>query len=266
MKCCSFAVIAFPSVSLTDGYNDIFVQRYAYVDTLDPTGERQMIHNVEDPPVESNAYPRMQIENRVYESFCFRKLHLEVAVKQDGLQVLHCVMYPRVSFDLPILSLDLVAYKGRPSLAVIDPCPVSSNLALPSLYANSVNSLQERYSVKTNRAIPDWGKEIFSPLCVLMRPTNPEDVGKFMRYCLALADFHIQFAKLSTPVDKNSRLTGDQINRKLCEIQKAHYKFSAKQLENDRTRNVLEKAFGKDMSDDYMENFMFDVENARGLH
>ena len=174
-------------------------------------------------------------------------------------------MYPRVSFDLPILSLDLVAYKGRPSLAVIDPCPVNTNLTLPSLYANSVNSLQEKYNVKTNRSIPEWGKEIFSPLCVLMRPSDPEDVRKFMKYGLALADFHVQFAKLSTPVEKNSRLTGDQIKRKLREIQNAHYKFSAKQLENDRTRNVLEKAFGKDMSDDYMKNFMFDAENAH-LH
>jgi len=257
-------MIAHP-VSLAYDYACIFAQRYVYVDTLDPTGERQMGHNMEDPPVGSNAYPRMQIENRVYESFCFRKLHLEVAVKQDGLQVLHCVMYPRVSFDLPILSLDLVAYKGRPSLAVIDPCPVNTNLTLPSLYANSVNSLQEKYNVKTNRSIPEWGKEIFSPLCVLMRPSDPEDVRKFMKYGLALADFHVQFAKLSTPVEKNSRLTGDQIKRKLREIQNAHYKFSAKQLENDRTRNVLEKAFGKDMSDDYMKNFMFDAENAH-LH
>ncbi len=38
---------------------------------------------------------RAQIENRVYSSRVFRKLHLEVAVRQDGLQVLHIVLYPR---------------------------------------------------------------------------------------------------------------------------------------------------------------------------
>lgn len=30
----------------------------------------------------------VQVENRVYQSRAFRKLHLEVAVRQDGLQVL----------------------------------------------------------------------------------------------------------------------------------------------------------------------------------
>jgi phycocyanobilin:ferredoxin oxidoreductase len=35
------------------------------------------------------------IENRCYSSRVFRKLHLEVARRQDGLQVLHMVLYPR---------------------------------------------------------------------------------------------------------------------------------------------------------------------------
>lgn len=37
----------------------------------------------------------LQVENRVYCSRVFRKLHLEVAVRQDGLEVLHMVLYPR---------------------------------------------------------------------------------------------------------------------------------------------------------------------------
>jgi hypothetical protein len=35
------------------------------------------------------------IENRVYSSRVFRKLHLELARRQDGLQVLHVVLFPR---------------------------------------------------------------------------------------------------------------------------------------------------------------------------
>jgi hypothetical protein len=41
------------------------------------------------------GYPRLLIENRIYSSRVFRKLHLEVAVRQDGLQVLHMVFFPR---------------------------------------------------------------------------------------------------------------------------------------------------------------------------
>lgn len=35
------------------------------------------------------------IENRIYSSRVFRKLHLELATRQDGLQVMHMVMFPR---------------------------------------------------------------------------------------------------------------------------------------------------------------------------
>lgn len=54
------------------------------------------------------------------------------------LQVFHCVMYPRVNFDLPILSMDIVANQGRVSLAIVDPCPVTPNLELPPFYEQPV--------------------------------------------------------------------------------------------------------------------------------
>lgn len=57
-------------------------------------------------------YPRLLLENRIYSSRVFRKLHLEVGLRQDGLQVLHAVLYPRYAIDLPILAMDLVVAKG----------------------------------------------------------------------------------------------------------------------------------------------------------
>ena len=40
------------------------------------------------PPARGDpGYPRLQLENRAYESRAFRKLHIEVAARQDGLQV-----------------------------------------------------------------------------------------------------------------------------------------------------------------------------------
>jgi hypothetical protein len=51
--------------------------------------------DIADPSKGEEGYPRLLVENRVYSSRVFRKLHLEVAWRQDGLQVLHGVMYPR---------------------------------------------------------------------------------------------------------------------------------------------------------------------------
>lgn len=53
-------------------------------------------------------------------------------------QVLHCVMFPRLEYDLPILGMDIVGVKDRISLAVIDCSPVAMDRSLPPLYAQGV--------------------------------------------------------------------------------------------------------------------------------
>lgn len=227
------------------------LQGFIYMDTMDPKGNRAMGYNLPDPEKGDPLWPRMQIENRVYESYCFRKLHIEVAVQQDGLQVLHCVMYPRNTFDLPILSIDFVAYNGRPTFAIADPCPVTRSLQLPPLYVNSVRSLQQKYNISSNSAVPEWGKNIFSECCVQVRPDSTEDVGRFIKYVLALSHFHIQYARLATPVT-----TIEQ--RK--EIYESHVRYSTMQRSNQKTFGILEKRFGSERAQDYMSNMMFDIE------
>ena len=60
---------------------------------------------------------------------------LQVGWRQDGLHVLHVVLYPRYKYDLPVLAMDLVVVPGgRVSLAIVDACPVSKNLSLPPHY------------------------------------------------------------------------------------------------------------------------------------
>ena len=58
------------------------------MDSLDPEGEHGgwSYQDLESPPREDPRYPRLQIENRCYRSREFRKLHLEVAHRQDGLE------------------------------------------------------------------------------------------------------------------------------------------------------------------------------------
>ena len=51
--------------------------------------------DIPDPQKGEEGYPRLMVENRMYSSRVFRKLHLEVAWRQDGLQVMHGVLYPR---------------------------------------------------------------------------------------------------------------------------------------------------------------------------
>jgi phycocyanobilin:ferredoxin oxidoreductase len=47
--------------------------------------------------------------------------------------------------------------------------------------------------------------------------------------------------------------------RRVAEIRAAHTRFCDKQLENDKTRRVLEAAFGKEVARRYMREVLFDL-------
>lgn len=229
-----------------------------YVDSLDPEHKMPSSYaEAEWPKRGDDAYPRMQLENRCYSSRVFRRLHMELVHRQDSIQVLHCVMFPRTEYDLPILSMDMVGRSGGAiSLAVIDPCPVSLNRSLPPQYNAIVRQLQEQYGMATNRATPEWGQAIFSDLCVILRPEGPEQVSNFLKYAIALSRVHLQLARLVQPVE------GANKKRRLEEIKEAHARYCAKQLENDKTTRVLEAGFGKEFSDRYMRTVVFDEEDV----
>lgn len=70
--------------------NALFLlQKYRYLDSVDPERTAGVWGYVDIKPPErgDSRWPRMQIENRCYQSDVFRKLHIELAHRQDGLQV-----------------------------------------------------------------------------------------------------------------------------------------------------------------------------------
>ena len=54
--------------------------------------------------------------------------------------------------------------------------------------------------MESNRSIPEWGKAIFSDLCVIVRPETAEDLERFLRYTIALHEVHILLSKNAQPV------------------------------------------------------------------
>ena len=51
----------------------------------------------------------------------------------------------RYDFDIPILAMDLVIANGQVTLAIVDACPLSSNLMLPAHYMTTMKELQETF-------------------------------------------------------------------------------------------------------------------------
>ncbi|KAK9907725.1 hypothetical protein WJX75_008795 [Coccomyxa subellipsoidea] len=214
-----------------------------------------------DPEKGAPGYPRLLIENRAYATKAFRKLHLELAHRQDGLQVLHCVLYPRLEYDLPILSFDMVGSEGsgRVSLAIADPCPASMDRSLPPVYVQAAEMLQEKFGLQNNRTVPEWGQAIFSDMCVIVRPENPDELARFIQYCIALHQTHLILSQRAYPVTQYK-----QKEQRLADIRGAHERYCAKQQENGKTRRVLEAAFGGEFATRYMSEIMFDAPAEAG--
>jgi phycocyanobilin:ferredoxin oxidoreductase len=192
---------------------------------------------------------RLVIENACYETPQFRKLHLELAQVGTGLDILHCVMFPRSSYALPMFGADLVgSLKGGISAAIVDLSPTNPERVLEETYQKSLNEVPH-FAFSQERSIPDWG-DIFSSYCLFVRPADAIEEDAFLERLSGFLRIHCQQAvaatPLTTPEAEAQNLAGQRY-------------YCQKQLQNDKTRRVLEKAFGEAWAERYMTEMLFDV-------
>jgi phycocyanobilin:ferredoxin oxidoreductase len=190
---------------------------------------------------------KLVIENRCYQSTHFRKMHLELAKVGKGLDILHCVMFPKTAYGLPMFGCDIVAGPAGISAAIADLSPTNSQHQLPLGYAQSLDNLPP-YLFKQQRNLPEWG-DIFSNYCLFIRPDHAEEEKQFLQRVQDFLQIHCQQARQSEPLAN--------------EQQQEHYagqqNYCIKQQKNDKTRRVLEKAFGNEWADRYMTKVLFDT-------
>lgn len=191
---------------------------------------------------------RLTIENHCYQTPQFRKLHLELAQVGNGLDILHCVMFPKPDYALPIFGTDLVGtLRGGISAAIADLSPINSDRTLPDRYQLALSGLPNP-QFSQPRALPEWG-DIFSGFCLFMRPVGTEEEKQFLDRVRAFLTLHCQIAvtekPLTSQLDIHQVLAGQQ-------------NYCIKQQQNDKTRRVLEKSFGTEWTDRYMSTMLFD--------
>ncbi len=187
---------------------------------------------------------RLTIQNRCYQSTVFRKMHLELARVGNGLDILHCVMFPRLEYALPMFGTDLVGGRGLISAAIVDLSPV---LGLPLEYQEAMDTTRKAHTFSGVRQLPEWGN-IFSEYCLFIRPDGPEEQDRFVQVALAYLDLHCQLAQtaINNP-DLNTQVWAGQA------------KYCNRQQENDKTRRILEKAFGPAWAERYLQTVLFDL-------
>ena len=190
---------------------------------------------------------KLRIENRCYQTREFRKMHLELAKVGQNLDILHCVMFPRPEYPLPMFGCDIVAGRGGISAAIADLSPTSPDKLLSPRYNESLKALATEDFAEV-RELPPWA-DIFSDYCLFVRPLNLEEEQNFLEIAASYLRIHCQQAVLekSLPYPQQQLyLAGQQY-------------YCSKQQQNDKTRRVLEKAFGAEWAENYMTTVLFDV-------
>ena len=193
---------------------------------------------------------KLTIENCCYQTQTFRKLHLELAKVGNNLDILHCVMFPRPEYNLPLFGCDLVGGRGQISAAIADLSPVRADGDLPPSYQTTLSQLPT-IKFSQPRELPPWG-DIFSEFCLFIRPENSEEEEAFLERVGAFLSLHCQQgnqAKLVSPAQKSANLAGQQ-------------RYCKQQQKNDKTRRILEKAFGEEWAQRYLDTVLFDVPEA----
>lgn len=192
---------------------------------------------------------KLVIENRCYQTPQFRKMHLELAKVGQNLDILHCVMFPRPEYGLPMFGCDLVAGKAGISAAIADLSPTNSQLRLSQEYKEALSALPE-FEFAQYRELPSWA-DIFSEFCLFIRPSTATEEQLFLKQVEAFLHIHCTIATNAQPVsaqEKAENIAGQEY-------------YCTKQQKNDKTRRVLEKAFGPDWAEYYMKSVLFDLPN-----
>lgn len=188
---------------------------------------------------------KLIIENRCYQTRQFRKLHLELARVGNNLDILHCVMFPRPDYALPMFGCDLVGGRGQISAAIADLSPVEDTL--PASYIHVLDALPALI-FQQPRELPPWG-DIFSRYCLFIRPDGAEEEEQFLTRVGDYLTLHCRESRAATPLDAEAALV----------VRAGQERYCYNQQQNDKTRRVLEKAFGHDWAERYMTTVLFDL-------
>lgn len=191
---------------------------------------------------------RLIIENHCYQTPQFRKLHLELAQVGNGLDILHCVMFPNPEYALPIFGTDLVGGRDKAiTAAIADLSPINADGTLPERYHQALSVVAEQ-TFSQPRTLPEWG-DIFSEFCLFVRPIGAQEEDRFLNRVREFLTLHCQIARKETPLTSH---------RDITKVLAGQRNYCTKQQQNTKTRRVLEKSFGSEWTDRYMNTMLFD--------
>lgn len=183
----------------------------------------------------------------------YRKIRMTYYDAGKGCQVFNSLWYPRESFNLPVLGIDLLAFGERKFLAVVDFQPIQENERDHSqLYEENIlkpirekyPSMQGKMSSRFYDQTKFFSKHMLFSKFVDANIVSDDLYPAFQEYITS----HVELVKSTKPD------TDPYVSDKVCSRIVEYDTYSA---ERDPAKGPFSAMFGDDWAEEYVHGFLF---------
>lgn len=199
----------------------------------------------------------LTMTNVAFETEHLRKVRLTYMAAGDAAQILTTMAFPRTHTDLPIFGADVLGFKGKPHLIVIDHQPLyKHDPAYSERYIAPLASLHARYAhlPARGRALPAWTEEFFSPYTHYSRPEAEHlDAVRAAYRDYWDAYLHVVESVSPLPASEHARIHARQAA------------YCRNHIENEQAEGMMHRLFGEAFTTRFINEFLFDVHDETPL-
>lgn len=189
--------------------------------------------------------------NVAFETRHLRKVRLTYMSAGEAVQILTTMAFPRVNTDLPIFGADVLGFRGKPHLIVIDHQPLyKDDPDYSARYIAPMADLHARFAhlPARDRSLPAWTEAFFSPYTHYSRP-EVEHLPAVREAYRAYWDQYLDVVARVQPLDDTQQ----------GRIQARQAAYCRNHIENEQAEGMLHRLFGEDYTARFIYEFLFDV-------
>ncbi|CAM9517808.1 unnamed protein product [Scytosiphon promiscuus] len=184
-----------------------------------------------------------------------RKVRLTYFDAGDKVQVLNAVIYPNPSLDMPLLGIDLISFGGK-HLAGIDFQPLYDDDSCRSRYTDKLTPIKAKYPEFAQKMSPRFydSARFFSEEMLFGRYEDETIVGEKL-----YPAFDEYLSLYISELLQASAAGGDSSPEARARILDRHRAYDQYNAERDPAHGLFRNYFGEDYSEDFMDNFLFEL-------
>lgn len=189
--------------------------------------------------------------NVAFQTEHLRKVRLTYMDAGNAAQILTTMAFPRFHTDAPIFGADMLAFRGKPHLIVIDHQPLyKSDAEYVARYVQPLADVYGRFAhlPAKDKTLPPWTEAFFSMYTHYSRPPLaylPEVLAAYRAYWDAYLD---QIAQVK-PLPHGQRQ----------DVQLRQSAYCRDHIENEQAESMLRNMFGNEWCESFINQFLFDV-------